>query len=284
LDKGAGMRHAVGTTGTMPDVERSRVLEANRVRANEQVREREMVRKVDNLKIKVFRFDPDKDANPRFDEFDVPRFKKGLTVLDSLYYIQEKLDGSLAFRASCREGICGSCAMHINGKYRLACETQVADLRSGSISIRPLGHLRVLRDLVVDMEPFFEKYKYIKPYLMPGSEAPAGEERTQTVGQHSKMLPSIDCILCACCHSSCSVTSMDPEYLGPAALLWADRFALDSRDNSIQERLRLVGQLNGIWRCHTIFSCQEVCPKDLDPTGAIADLKRLAVWYRFFRD
>lgn len=229
-----------------------------------------------DLTFKVFRFDPEKDSGARFDTFTVPRFKKGLTVLESLYYIQEKLDGSLAFRASCREGICGSCAMHINGKYRLACETQVADLKSETVSIRPLGHLQVLRDLVVDMDPFIAKFKYIKPFLMPG-ETPPERERHQTEGEHARMLPSIDCILCACCHASCTVTAMDPEYLGPAALLWADRFAEDSRDNSIDERLRLVSQLHGIWRCHTIFSCQEVCPKDLDPTGAIADLKRKAI-------
>ncbi|RJP22744.1 MAG: succinate dehydrogenase iron-sulfur subunit [Candidatus Abyssobacteria bacterium SURF_5] len=234
-----------------------------------------------DLTFKIFRFDPANDAGPRFDTYTVPAFKKGLTVLESLYYIQDKLDGSLAFRASCREGICGSCAMHINGKYRLACETQVADLKSDSITIRPLGHLKVLRDLVVDMEPFFAKYKYIKPFLMPGDDAPPDRERPQTEGQHSKMIPSIDCILCACCHSSCTVTATDPEYLGPAALLWADRFVLDSRDNALKERLRLVDQLHGIWRCHTIFSCQEVCPKDLDPTGAIADLKRKAIRHRF---
>jgi succinate dehydrogenase / fumarate reductase iron-sulfur subunit len=224
----------------------------------------------------VFRFDPDADSKPRFDIFRVPPFKKGLTVLEALFYVQEKLDGSLAFRSSCREGACGSCAMHINGKYRLSCETQVKDLFSDKVVVQPLGHLRVLRDLVVDMEPFFAKYKYIMPFLMPGSPPPE-RERPQTVGDQMKVLPSVDCILCACCHASCTVTGTDPEYLGPAALLWADRFVRDSRDDALDERLRLVDQLHGIWRCHTIFSCQEVCPKDLDPTGAIADLKRRAL-------
>lgn len=234
-----------------------------------------------DITFKVFRFDPDADSQPRFDTYAVPRFKKGLTVLESLFYIQEHLDGSLAFRASCREGICGSCAMHINGKYRLACETQVADLGSDTITVQPLGHLQVLRDLVVDMEPFFAKYKYIKPFLMPGSPPPE-RERPQTEGEHAKLLPSIDCILCACCHASCTVTGTDPEYLGPAALLCADRFVRDSRDNAEEERFRLVDQVHGIWRCHTIFSCQEVCPKDLDPTGAIADLKRKAIKRKLF--
>jgi len=231
---------------------------------------------VPDVTFKVFRFDPDADEAPRFDTFTVPPFKKGLTVLEGLFYIQEKLDGSLAFRASCREGICGSCALHINGKYRLACETQVAELGHGAVTIQPLGHLAVLRDLVVDMEPFFAKYKSIKPFLMPGSPPPE-RERIQTADEQAKVRPSIECILCSCCHASCSVTDTDPEYLGPAALLWADRFIRDSRDNAEDERLDLVDQIHGVWRCHTIFSCQEVCPKDLDPTGAIADLKRKAI-------
>jgi succinate dehydrogenase / fumarate reductase iron-sulfur subunit len=234
-----------------------------------------------DLNFKVFRFDAQTDAAPHFDEFTVPPFKKGQTVLESLYYIQEKLDGSLAFRASCREGVCGSCAMHINGKYRLACETQISGLETDTVTVQPLGHMQVLRDLVVNMEPFFAKYKYIKPYLMPGSPPPE-RERPQSEGDQKKVLPSVDCILCACCHASCTVTATDPEYLGPAALLWADRFARDSRDNALDERLRLVDQLHGIWRCHTIFSCQEVCPKDLDPTGCIADLKRKAIKRRLF--
>jgi len=231
---------------------------------------------VGDVTFKIFRCDPETDEQPHFDTYTVPPFKKGLTVLEALFYIQEKLDGSLAFRSSCREGICGSCAMHINGKYRLACETQVADLGTDTVTVQPLGHLRVLRDLVVDMEPFFKKYKHIKPFLMPGSPPPE-RERPQTVGEHAQVMPSIDCILCASCYASCTVTATDPEYLGPAALLWADRFMRDSRDNADEERLRLVGQMHGIWRCHTIFSCQEVCPKDLDPTGAIADLKRRSI-------
>ncbi len=234
-----------------------------------------------DVTFKIFRFDPDEDAAPRFETYSVPPFKKGLTVLEALYYIQEKLDGSLAFRSSCREGACGSCAMHINGKYRLACETQVEELGAGAVIVQPLGHLRVLRDLVVDMEPFLAKYKYIKPFLMPGSPPPE-RERPQTVGGQANVMPSIDCILCACCYASCTVTATDPEYLGPAALLWADRFVRDSRDNAEEERLRTVDQLHGIWRCHTIFSCQEVCPQDLDPTGAIADLKRLAIKRKLF--
>jgi succinate dehydrogenase / fumarate reductase iron-sulfur subunit len=231
---------------------------------------------VSDITFRVFRYDPDSDKQPRFDTYTVPPFKKGLTVLEALFYVQEKLDGSLAFRASCREGACGSCAMYINGKYRLACETQVADLGSSSVTVQPLGHLQVLRDLVVDMEPFFAKYKYIKPFLMPGCPPPE-EERPQTMGEHAQVTPSIDCILCASCYASCTVTGTDSEYLGPAALLWADRFMRDSRDNAAEERFRLVDQVHGIWRCHTIFSCQEVCPKDLDPTGAIADLKRKAI-------
>ena len=234
-----------------------------------------------DIKFRVFRFNPETDANPRFDSFTVPTFKKGLTVLDGLFYIQEKLDGSLAFRSSCREGICGSCAMHINSKYRLACETQVKDLSGNEVVVQPLGHLEVLRDLVVDMEGFFAKYKYIKPFLMPGNPPPECE-RTQTADEQEKMKPSMDCILCAACQAACTVTSMDPEYLGPAIFVWADRFVQDSRDGAEEERLKLVGQLHGIWRCHTIYSCQEVCPKQIDPSRAIANLKRRAIRRKLF--
>jgi succinate dehydrogenase / fumarate reductase iron-sulfur subunit len=236
---------------------------------------------VADITFKVFRFNPDTDTSPRFDTFKVPSFKKGLTVLDGLFYIQEKLDGSLAFRSSCREGICGSCAMHINNKYRLACETLVDGLSSSEVVVQPLGHLQVLRDLVVDMEGFFAKYKYIKPFLMPGSPPPE-RERSQTPDEHEKLLPNMDCILCACCQAACTVTAMDPEYLGPAIFVWADRFLRDSRDDAQEERLKLVGQLHGVWRCHTIYSCQEVCPKDIDPSGAIADLKRKAIKLKLF--
>lgn len=222
-------------------------------------------------KFKIFRFDPDTDKRPYFKSYEVPD-KKGLTVLEGLLYIQQNLDGSLAFRTACRAGICGSCAMHINGSYRLACETQIGALGS-KIKIRPLAHLPVIKDLFVDMTKFWDRYKFIKPYLIPGDPNPE-KERIQTPDQREKLNDMIDCILCGCCYSSCTVTLTDPEYLGPAAIMKANRFVCDSRDNAKKERLKLVDTDHGVWRCHTIFNCQKACPKDLNPPASIANLKR----------
>ncbi|MCX7919767.1 MAG: succinate dehydrogenase iron-sulfur subunit [bacterium] len=224
------------------------------------------------ITFKIFRYDPTKDKTPHFDSFEV-NTKPGMTVLEGLYFIREYRDGSLAFRSSCRAAVCGSCAMHINGQYRLACETQIAALKAQTVTIRPLAHLRVLKDLIVDMEPFWQKLHLIKPYLMPGTPAPV-QERPQTPQDQEKLMGIIDCILCGSCYSSCTVTLTDPNYIGPAAFLKANRFLIDSRDNAVSERLRLVDGEHGVWRCHTIFNCQKVCPKDCDPTGSIANLKR----------
>lgn len=222
--------------------------------------------------IRILRFDPDTKEKPRWDRFEVP-YRKGMTVLDGLNYIQGFLDGSLAFRSSCRAGVCGSCAMHINGRYRLACETQIS-LLGNTINIRPLGHLPIIRDLVVDMRPFFEKYKAIKPYLIT-KEPPPEKERPQSQAERENLTGIVDCILCAACYASCPMTDADPYYLGPAALAKANRFVVDSRDAHLKERLVIVGDEHGIFRCHTAFNCSDVCPKKIDPAGGIANLKRL---------
>lgn len=223
-------------------------------------------------KFKVFRFDPDKDTKHRFDEFEVP-FTKGMTVLDGLNYIQENLDATLAYRSSCREGVCGSCAMHINGKYGLACEAQLMELPE-KITVRPMAHLDIIKDMYVDMNPFWDKYKAIKPYLIPGNAEPVEGERLQTQDERSHLDIVVDCILCASCYAGCAVNGYDPKYLGPAALAKANRFYLDSRDSAAEERLSLVAGEHGAMRCHTMFNCQEVCPKEIDPTANIANLKR----------
>lgn len=223
---------------------------------------------------KIFRFDSTKDEKPYYQTFTVP-YKKGMTVLEGLLYIQQKIDGSLAFRTACRAGICGSCAMHINGSYRLACETQISDL-GDIVKVRPLAHLKVIKDLFVDMVPFWEKYKYIKPYLIPGDPNPE-KERIQTPDQREKLNDLIDCILCGCCYAACTVTLTDPNYVGPAAFLKANRFNQDSRDSASADRLDLIDSDHGVWRCHTIFNCQKACPKDLNPPEAIANLKRKAL-------
>lgn len=223
------------------------------------------------VQFEVFRYDREQGGEPRFQSYEVP-VTPGLTVLGGLIHIQERIDGSLAFRCACRAGVCGSCAMHIAGEYRLACETQVAGLGE-RIAVRPLAHLEVIKDLVVDMDRFWRNYRAIKPYLIPGSPAPAERERVQSSDERARVDRLVDCILCAACVAGCSLYGTDPQYIGPAALAKLDRFLRDSRDGVPLERLELAGGDHGVWRCHTIFRCQEVCPKDVDPAGAIADLK-----------
>lgn len=224
---------------------------------------------------KVFRFEPEKDKQYYFDHFQVPS-AKGMTVLEGLYYILENLDSSLAFRSSCRAAVCGSCAVHINGQYRLACNTLVEKL-GRTIVIRPLAHLPVLKDLVVDLTQFFQRYESIKPYLIHDNTLPK-KEMIQSPDARKKIDSLIDCILCAACYGSCPVAAASPDYLGPHALLKSARFFYDSRDTAHKERLWLVSTNKGLFRCHTIFNCQQVCPKNIDPSGAIAQLKMQAVW------
>jgi len=226
---------------------------------------------------RIFRFNPDKDDLPQFKDYDVPDVK-GMTVLEGLYHVLENHDPTLAFRSSCREGVCGSCAMHINGGYGLACETQTAEL-GPIVTIRPLSHMKIIRDLVVDMTPFFAQYEKIKPYLVP-REVPGPREFKQSPKERARIDHHVDCILCASCYGSCPVVGTDENYIGPHALLKALRFVNDSRDGETYQRLAFVATDNGIFRCHTIFNCQQVCPKDLDPTGAIGKLKMKAIWAR----
>ena len=224
---------------------------------------------------KVFRYNPESPDSAGFQRYELPD-TASMTVLEGLYFIMENLDSTLAFRSSCRQGNCGSCAVHINGQYRLACETQVSDMGK-TVIIRPLAHMKIIRDLVVDMDPFFKQYEAIKPYLIASGEPPQ-KEYIQSPKERQRIDFHIDCILCACCYGSCPVAATDPKYLGPHALLKALRFVDDSRDGATNERLAYVASDFGVFRCHTIFNCQQVCPKKLDPTGAIGKLKMKAVW------
>jgi succinate dehydrogenase / fumarate reductase iron-sulfur subunit len=231
---------------------------------------------------KVFRFDPEKDKVARFDAYTVP-WEKGMTVLEGLLFILDNFDNSPSFRSSCRAAVCGSCAMHINGKYRLACNTLIENLLKegqGTVTIQPLAHLPVYKDLVVNMDNFFKHYEAIKPYLITDKAAPA-KEFTQSPEDRRKIDGSIDCILCGACYGSCPVAGTNEEYLGPHSILKALRFYNDSRDTAGKERLALIGNNKGLFRCHSIFNCQMVCPKDLDPAGAIAQMKMKLVWQKF---
>ena len=222
-------------------------------------------------KFKVFRFDPEKDKKHKFETYEVP-WESGQTVLDGLNYIRENIDGSLAYRSSCREGVCGSCAMHIAGRYCLACETQLKEMPT-KITVRPLANLEIIKDLYVDFDPFWEKYKAIKPYLI-GSAGSKNKERIQTRDQRANIDVIIDCTLCGACYASCGMNALDSDYLGPAALTKANRFFMDSRDLADEERLSLVAGDDGVFRCHTMYNCQIACPKEIDPTANIANLKR----------
>ncbi len=221
----------------------------------------------------ICRFDPDKDKKPHFQKFQIPFLRKDLTVLEGLNYIQQRLDHSLAYRSSCRAAICGSCAMHINGKYRLACNTLVSKLGSGTVTISPLANLTAHKDLFVDMKPFWEKYEQVRPYLITGKPLPITGEHPQSQEERARLDNLIDCILCSCCQVSCPVTASHENYPGPMAFLNLDRFLSDSRDDARSERLAIVNDEQGVWRCHTVFNCQEACPKDLNPSGAIARIK-----------
>jgi succinate dehydrogenase / fumarate reductase iron-sulfur subunit len=227
---------------------------------------------------KIFRYDPDGVRGPYFQSYEI-KTNKGMTVLEGIFWVMENLDATLAFRCSCRAAICGSDAMHINGKYRLACQTQIEKLKP-PIVVRPLAHLPVQKDLIVDMQPFFENYKSIKPYLLQREEPPE-KEYLQSPDQRRKLDHHIDCILCGACYGSCPVAYGDPKYLGPHALLKVLRFVDDSRDGARKERLAMVASEFGVFRCHTIFNCKEVCPKELNPTGAISRLKNKILAEKF---
>ncbi len=225
-------------------------------------------------RFKIKRFDPEKDLSARWDEYivEMEPFER---LLDGLGKIKDEMDGSLTYRRSCAHGICGSCAMKINGKNRLACQTLSKDMPE-TISFEPLPAFPVIKDLVVDMDPFFEKKKEILPFLI-NQEPPPERERLQDPDDQHKILQAITCIMCGCCTSSCPIYWADKEYLGPAAILKAARFILDTRDRAADERLRALCRPHGIWRCHSIYNCVEVCPKEIDVTGHISKMKRLAL-------
>ena len=230
-------------------------------------------------RFRIFRFDPEMDSAPRFDTYEVPT-QHGMTVLDCLMYILDDLDPSLAYRSSCCTALCGSCAMHINGRYRLACQTQVADVaKNADVVVEPLRHLPVLRDLVVDMTAFFEQWRAVGPFVAK-TPVPA-REHLQSPEQRKRLDRLVDCITCGACFAACPTVRLNPAYLGPHALLRALRFIEDSRDGAKEERLSLVASETGAFRCHSVFNCQTVCPKGLDPADAITRIKQHAVKGKF---
>jgi succinate dehydrogenase / fumarate reductase iron-sulfur subunit len=232
-----------------------------------------MKSKRDGATLTILRFDPAKSTQPHYETYNV-KAAEDTTILEALFQILETQDHSLTFRYSCRSAVCGSCAMLINGRYKLACSTLISEI-GRNVIIQPLPHMPIIKDLVVDLTTFFEKYKVIKPYVVPIKQPPE-REWIQSPKQRDKINDSTDCILCAACYSSCPSVWTGKKYLGPAAILQAYRFAADSRDGIIRERVEVLGSEDGLWRCHTIFNCTEACPKSLNPARFIESLKRTA--------
>jgi len=223
---------------------------------------------------KIYRYDPDKSENPRYDIFEVDLDSCGPMVLDALIKIKSEEDASLTFRRSCREGICGSCAMNMDGKNGLACTTAIEDL-NGEVRITPLPHMDVIKDLVPDFTHFYAQYASIEPWLKTKTPVPS-TERLQSPGERAKLDGLYECILCACCSTSCpSYWWNSDKFLGPAILLQAYRWLADSRDEATGERLDELEDPFRLYRCHTIMNCANACPKGLNPAKAIAETKKL---------
>ena len=225
---------------------------------------------------RIYRWSPDGDANPRVDTYEVDTSDCGPMVLDALMWIKAKVDPTLTFRRSCREGICGSCAMNIDGTNTLAC-TKGMDTVSGDIAVYPLPHMPVVKDLVPDLTNFYAQHRSIEPYLKTVTPEPQREWR-QSPEDREKLDGLYECILCACCSTSCpSYWWNGDKYLGPATLLQAYRWLIDSRDEATGERLDDLEDPFRLYRCHTIMNCTQACPKGLNPAAAIAEIKKMLV-------
>ncbi|MDP7641040.1 MAG: succinate dehydrogenase iron-sulfur subunit [Alphaproteobacteria bacterium] len=226
-------------------------------------------------RFKIYRYDPDSGDNPRTDTFDVDTENCGQMVLDALIKIKDEADPSLTFRRSCREGICGSCAMNIDGTNTLACTKPIDEVR-GEVRIYPLPHMHVVKDLVADMANFYAQYTLIEPWLKTDTPPPVSRERLQGPEDRAKLDGLYECILCACCSTSCPSYWWNGErYLGPAILLQAYRWLIDSRDEATGERLDELEDSFRVFRCHTIMNCTRTCPKSLNPAQAIGAIKMM---------
>lgn len=229
-------------------------------------------------KFSIYRWSPDASAKPSMQTFSINTNECGPMVLDALIKIKNEVDPSLTFRRSCREGICGSCAMNINGENGLACLTKIDPSPTKETPVSPLPHMFVVKDLVVDMTNFYDQYKSVEPWLKRKTPAASGKEHFQSRNDRVKLDGMYECILCACCSTSCPSYWWNPEkYLGPAALLHAHRWIADSRDEYTNERLQAIDDEFKLYRCHTIMNCARACPKGLNPGMQISKIKRLQV-------
>jgi fumarate reductase iron-sulfur subunit len=236
----------------------------------------------ETITLEVTRFCPERDSAPRAQRFEVP-FREDWVVLDALNYIKDKLDGSLAFRWSCRMGICGSCGMMVDGEPRLTCAMFLSDCRPGPVRVEPLSYFPVLRDLVIDMTDFVVKLKTVKPWILRRAERALSEgEFLQTPQQLDAYKQFSMCINCMLCYAACPVYGLDPQFIGPAAIALAQRYNKDSRDQGSRERLGILSHHEGLWACTFVGECTQVCPKNVDPAGAIQQYKLNATveWFK----
>jgi succinate dehydrogenase / fumarate reductase iron-sulfur subunit len=232
-----------------------------------------------DITVKIRRFNPEVDTEPHWESYGVtvePTDK----LLDALHKIKWEQDGTLTFRRSCAHGVCGSDAMRINGRNRLACKTLVKDVNPGKpITVEAIKGLPLLKDLVVDMEPFFDAYKAILPYLITTGQEPS-RERLQSQADRERFDDTTKCIMCAACTTSCPVYWTEGQYFGPQAIVGAHRFIFDSRDEGTEARLEILNEREGVWRCRTTFNCTEACPRGIEVTKAIQEVKRALLFRR----
>ncbi|MFQ5779083.1 MAG: succinate dehydrogenase/fumarate reductase iron-sulfur subunit, partial [Terriglobia bacterium] len=227
----------------------------------------------EKIKLKVVRYRPEQEAEPTLQTYEVP-YRQDWVVLDALNHIKDKLDGSLSFRWSCRMGVCGSCGMMVNGTPKLTCAAFLSDHVPGPIRVEPLQFFPIIRDLVVDITDFLKKLKRVKPWIVPGHEKPLEQgEYRQTPEQLDLYKQFSMCINCMLCYAACPIYGLEPGFVGPAAIALAQRYNLDSRDIGARERLDILSGKDGIWECTFVGECTKVCPKNVDPAGAIQQYK-----------
>jgi succinate dehydrogenase / fumarate reductase, iron-sulfur subunit len=225
-----------------------------------------------DVQLRILRFDPERDALPHWEQYAVPA-EPSDRVLDLLHQVKWYQDGTLTFRRSCAHGVCGSDAMLINGRNRLACEYLVKDA-GREISVEPVRGSRVIKDLLIDLDGFWEKYRSVMPYLVNDDVPEDGKERRQSPAEREQFEDTSKCILCGACTTACPSFWANPDYVGPAAIVNAHRFIFDSRDHATEERLEIMADADGVWRCRTIFNCVEACPRGINITRAIMEVTR----------
>jgi fumarate reductase iron-sulfur subunit len=236
------------------------------------------------ITLEVMRYRPEQETEPTFQSYEVP-FHEDWVVLDALNYIKDRLDGSLSYRWSCRMGVCGSCGMMVNGEPQLTCATFLSHYLPGPIRVEPLRYFPIMRDLVIDMTDFMAKLQSVKPWIIPSQEKPLSQgEYLQTPEELDVYKQFSMCINCMLCYAACPVYGLDPQFIGPAAIALAQRYNLDSRDQGTSQRLDMLSQHEGIWGCTFVGECSKVCPKEVDPAGAIQQYKLTATkeWFKAF--